>query len=41
MAIVKLKTWEQLKSEFGLDNEGDVCCKFNLKPEFPEHLCRG
>ena len=27
MAIVKIKTWERMKSEFGLDKEGDVSCK--------------
>ena len=30
---VKIKTWEQMEQEFGLDDEGDIPCEGNFLPE--------
>jgi hypothetical protein len=34
--LVKIKTWEQLQEEFGLDLDGDINCKYGFTREMEE-----
>jgi len=35
---VKIKTWRALEKEFGLDENGDIDCKFAFVPEMEEKM---
>jgi len=35
---VKIKTWETLEKEFGLDEEGDINCSFFFTKDMEEEL---